>query len=48
MNTTIMFYSNYDSRILIGNTGYYYDIPLAYMLVGGAYFILSLLALVKK
>jgi len=49
INTTIMFYSNYDSVVLQSENGeYVYDMPLAYMLVGGAYFILSLFSMVKN
>lgn len=50
INTTLMFYSNYDGKIFAGRTDKEtkYNMSLAYILVGGAYFIVSLLMMVKN
>ncbi|XP_031555881.1 transmembrane channel-like protein 7 [Actinia tenebrosa] len=46
INTTIMFYSNYPSTNL--NLDFSYNLPLAYLIVGGAYFFISLLLMIKN
>eukprot|EP00794_Sanderia_malayensis_P009100 gene9100-10072_t len=48
INTTVMFYSNYASANLKSKDNILYNMPLAYMLVGGSYFIVSLLLLVMN
>lgn len=47
INTTFMFYAGYPSTPLISED-VKYDLPLAYLLVGGTYFFCSLLLMVRK
>jgi hypothetical protein len=49
INTTIMFYSSYPAQALVSDDGETtYKLPLAYLLVGAAYLILSLLLMVSR
>lgn len=48
INTTIMFYSNYPSQKIISQDNVHYDLPLAYLLVGGGYFFLSLMLMIRN
>ena len=48
INTTIMFYSNYYGKIVIGKDNLTYDMPLAYIVVGGAYMIVSFFIMVHS
>ncbi|XP_065659674.1 transmembrane channel-like protein 7 isoform X3 [Hydra vulgaris] len=48
INTTLMFYSNYGDQVVYSKSGHSYDIPFAYILVGGSYILLSLLMMVKN
>ncbi|KXJ26662.1 transmembrane channel-like protein 7 [Exaiptasia diaphana] len=48
INTTIMFYSNYPFNQKLKVNDAEYNLPLAYVLVGGAYFFVSLLMMVKN
>ena len=50
INTTLMFYSNYHGSIFTSasDKDITYNMELAYILVGGAFFIVSLLMMVKK
>ena len=49
INTTIMFYSSYPATTLVSDDGdTTYKLPLAYLLVGAAYLILSLLLMVSR
>lgn len=43
-----MFYSNYPFNQKLKVNDVEYNLPLAYVLVGGAYFFVSLLMMVKK
>lgn len=43
-----MFYAGYPDTMLLSADDVEYDLPLAYLLVGGAYFFLSLLLMVRK
>lgn len=48
INTTIMFYSNYPSQAIISQDDVSYDLPLAYLFVGGSYFLLSLILMMRN
>jgi len=50
INTTLMFYSNYHGSIFTSasDKNISYNMELAYILVGGAFFIISLLMMVKN
>ena len=48
MNTTLMFYAGYPASKLISESGVIYDLPLAYLLVGMAYFLVSLLIVLRR
>lgn len=48
INTTLMFYAGYPASALISGEDVKYDLPLAYLLVGGTYFFCSLLLMVRK
>lgn len=48
INTTFMFYAGYPNTKLLSDDDVEYDLPLAYLLVGGAYFFVSLLLMVRK
>ncbi|CAB3988804.1 transmembrane channel 7 [Paramuricea clavata] len=49
INTTIMFYSSYPATTLVSDDGdTTYKLPLAYLLVGAAYLLLSLLLMVSS
>jgi len=48
INTTLMFYAGYPATPLISEEDVKYDLPLAYLLVGGSYFFCSLLLMVSK
>lgn len=48
INTTLMFYAGYPAAELLSDEKVKYDLPLAYLLVGGAYFFGSLLLMVRN
>ncbi|PFX22961.1 transmembrane channel-like protein 7 [Stylophora pistillata] len=48
INTTLMFYAGYPAAELLSEDDVKYDLPLAYLLVGGAYFFGSLLLMVRN
>ncbi|EDO48330.1 predicted protein [Nematostella vectensis] len=48
INTTLLFYSSYPSETIKSVLGHTYNLPLAYLLVGGAYFFFSLLLMVNN
>lgn len=48
INTTFMFYAGYPNTKLLSDDDVEYDLPLAYLLVGGAYFFVSLLLMVRN
>lgn len=48
INTTLMFYAGYPNTKLLSDDDVEYDLPLAYLLVGGAYFFVSLLLMVRN
>ena len=43
-----MFYAGYPHSTLLSKDEVEYDLPLAYLLVGGMYFLVSLLLMVRK
>jgi len=43
-----MFYAGYPDTHLTSDDDVEYDLPLAYLLVGGGYFFVSLLLMVRK
>lgn len=47
MERTILFYGKYASRIFFFDSGLYYNLPLAYTSVTIAYFVISLVAIIK-
>lgn len=48
INNTLMFYAGYPDNELISADDVEYDLPLAYLMVGGGYFFVSLLLMVRK
>nr|XP_058970366.1 transmembrane channel-like protein 7 [Pocillopora verrucosa] len=48
ISTTLMFYAGYGDSELISNAGVKYNLPLAYLLVGWSFFILSLILVVRS
>ena len=48
INTTLMFYAGYPDTELRSEQDVEYNLPLAYLLVGGSYFFLSLILMVRK
>ena len=48
LSNTVLFYSSYPSHSLISQKGVKYLLPLAYLLTGGAYFLVCLLLMVKS
>ncbi|KAL9956729.1 hypothetical protein ACROYT_G038252 [Oculina patagonica] len=48
INTTLMFYAGYPASALVSEEDVKYDLPLAYLLVGGTYFFCSLLLMVRN
>lgn len=48
INTTLMFYAGYPATPLISEEDVKYNLPLAYLLVGGSYFLCSLLLMVRN
>ncbi|XP_058971095.2 transmembrane channel-like protein 7 [Pocillopora verrucosa] len=48
INTTLMFYAGYPATELLSEEEIKYDLPLAYLMVGGAYFFGSLLLMVRN
>ncbi|KAJ7371092.1 Transmembrane channel-like [Desmophyllum pertusum] len=48
INTTLMFYAGYPATALISDEEVKYDLPLAYLMVGGIYFFISLLLMVRN
>ena len=48
ISTTLMFYAGYGDSELISNAGVKYNLPLAYLLVGWSFFILSLILVVRR
>lgn len=48
ISNTIMFYSSYPSDAIVSQEGIKYDLPLAYLLTGGAYFIFCLVVMVQN
>lgn len=48
ISNTIMFYSSYPSDAIISQEGVRYLLPLAYLLTGGAYLLLCLLAMIRS
>ncbi|XP_031552309.1 transmembrane channel-like protein 7 [Actinia tenebrosa] len=48
MRSTLIFYSNYPSELLISAEGFRYDLPLAYLLAGGAYFVFGFFLMITN
>lgn len=48
INTTLMFYAGYPDTELRSEQDVEYNLPLAYLLVGGSYFFLSLILMVRN
>ena len=45
---TIMFYSSYPSDAIISQEGIKYHLPLAYLITGGAYFVVCLVLIIRN
>lgn len=48
ISNTIMFYSSYPSDAIISQEGVKYNLPLAYLLTGGAYLLLCLVIMIQN
>lgn len=48
MRSTLIFYSNYPSDLLISAEGFRYNLPLAYLLAGVAYFVFSFFLMITN
>lgn len=48
MRNTLLFYGNYPSKHLVSIEGQHYNLPLAYLLTGGAYFIFSFFFMISN
>lgn len=48
MRQTLLFYGNYPSKALVFAEGLRYNLPLAYLLTGGAYFIFSFFFMISN
>lgn len=48
INSTLLFYAGYPDSKLLSDHDVEYDLPLAYLLVGGGYFFVSLLLMVRN
>jgi len=48
MRSTLLFYGNYPSKHLVSVAGLHYNLPLAYLLTGGAYFIFSFFFMISN
>ena len=48
IGNTIMFYGSYPSDVIISQEGTAYQLPLAYLLTGGAYFLFCFLCIIRN